>query len=152
MIFARWSFRDSSPFSTCLGFQVRRVRGQALAAPQAALISSIAQGVLGGNLPWNLIYLGMGIGVVVVIIDEVLRRSGRYSVPPLAVGMGMYLPIAVTTLIPLGAFIGYLYNRWAKRAPNPAFAERLGVLMATGLIVGESLFGVALPPLRSYRQ
>jgi ABC-type Fe3+ transport system permease subunit len=90
-----------------------------------------------------LIFLGMGIGVVVVIVDEVLRRSGRYSLPPLAVGMGMYLPIAVTTLIPLGAFIGHAFNRWAERAPNPAFAERLGVLMATGLIVGESLFGVA---------
>ena len=126
------------------GFQGAPGAGaNALAAPQAALISSIAQGVLGGDLPWNLIFLGMGIGVVVVIVDEVLRRTKRYSLPPLAVGMGMYLPIAVTTLIPVGAFIGYAYNRWAERAPNPAFAERLGVLMATGLIVGESLFGVA---------
>ncbi|MEO6580607.1 MAG: oligopeptide transporter, OPT family [Sphingomicrobium sp.] len=130
--------------NNAFGFQGAPGAGaNALAAPQAALISSIAQGVLGGSLPWNLIYLGMGIGVIVVIVDEVLRRSGRYSLPPLAVGMGMYLPIAVTTLIPLGAFIGYVYNRWAERAPNPAFAERLGVLMATGLIVGESLFGVA---------
>ena len=44
---------------------------------------------------------------------------------------------------PVGALIGWFYNRWAERAANPAFAERLGVLMATGLIVGESLFGVA---------
>lgn len=130
--------------NNAFGFQGAPGAGpNALAAPQAALISSIAQGVLGGNLPWNLIFLGMGIGAVVVVVDELLRRSGRYSLPPLAVGMGMYLPIAVTTLIPLGAFIGHAYNRWAERAPNPAFAERLGVLMATGLIVGESLFGVA---------
>ena len=115
----------------------------ALAAPQAALISAIAQGVLGGDLDWNLIGLGALIGVGVIIIDEVLRRTGKYSLPPLAVGMGIYLPMSLTLLIPVGATIGYLYNKWAERAPDPAFAERLGVLMATGLIVGESLFGVA---------
>ncbi len=115
----------------------------ALAAPQAALISAIAQGVLGGNLDWNLIGLGALIGVGVIIVDEILRRSGKYSLPPLAVGMGIYLPMSLTLLIPVGATIGYLYNKWATRASDPAFAERLGVLMATGLIVGESLFGVA---------
>ena len=115
----------------------------ALAAPQAALISAIAQGVLGGNLDWGLIGLGGLIGVGVVIIDELLRASKRGSLPPLAVGMGIYLPMSLTLLIPVGALIGYLYNKWAARAPDPKFAERLGVLMATGLIVGESLFGVA---------
>jgi putative OPT family oligopeptide transporter len=126
------------------GFQGAPGAGpNALAAPQAALISAIAQGVLGGNLDWNLIGLGAAIGVVVVIIDEVLRKTGKRSLPPLAVGMGIYLPMALTLLIPVGAAIGSAYNKWAERAPNPAFAERLGVLMATGLIVGESLFGVA---------
>jgi len=115
----------------------------ALAAPQAALISAIAQGVLGGNLDWGLIGLGGLIGVGVVIIDELLRASKRGSLPPLAVGMGIYLPMSLTLLIPVGAGIGYIYNKWAARAPDPKFAERLGVLMATGLIVGESLFGVA---------
>jgi putative OPT family oligopeptide transporter len=115
----------------------------ALAAPQAALISAIAQGVLGGDLDWNLIGLGALIGVGVIIIDEILRASKRGSLPPLAVGMGIYLPMSLTLLIPVGATIGYLYNKWAARAPDPKFAERLGVLMATGLIVGESLFGVA---------
>ena len=79
----------------------------------------------------------------VVLIDELLKRGGKYSLPPLAVGMGIYLPMSITLLIPVGAFLGWFYNRWAERCPNPAFAERLGVLMATGLIVGESLFGVA---------
>ncbi|MEO7634421.1 MAG: oligopeptide transporter, OPT family [Sphingomicrobium sp.] len=115
----------------------------ALAAPQAALISAIAQGVLGGNLDWSLIGLGGLIGVGVIIVDELLRGTKRGALPPLAVGMGIYLPMGLTLLIPVGATIGYFYNKWAKRAPDPAFAERLGVLMATGLIVGESLFGVA---------
>src|SRR4051794_25236841 len=114
----------------------------ALAAPQAQLISAIAQGVLGGNLDWNLIAIGAGIGVVVVIIDEALRATKRGSMPPLAVGMGIYLPMALTLLIPIGALLGWLYDKWAARTPNPEFAQRMGVLLATGLIVGESLFGV----------
>ncbi len=126
------------------GFQGAPGAGpNALAAPQAALISAIAQGVLGGSLDWGLIGLGGAIGVAVIIIDEILRKTGKRSLPPLAVGMGIYLPMALTLLIPIGAAIGSAYNKWAERAPNPAFAERLGVLMATGLIVGESLFGVA---------
>ena len=126
------------------GFQGAPGAGpNALAAPQAALISAIAQGVLGGSLDWGLIGLGGAIGVGVIVIDEILRKSGKRSLPPLAVGMGIYLPMSLTLLIPVGAAIGTVYNKWAERAPNPAFAERLGVLMATGLIVGESLFGVA---------
>jgi len=125
------------------GFQGAPGAGpNALAAPQAALISAIAQGVLGGSLDWGLIGLGGAIGVAVIIIDEILRKTGKRSLPPLAVGMGIYLPMALTLLMPIGAAIGSAYNKWAERAPNPAFAERLGVLMATGLIVGESLFGV----------
>ena len=115
----------------------------ALAAPQAALISSIAAGVLGGDINWNLIGLGILIGVGVIILDEVLGKTKKMRLPPLAVGMGIYLPMALTLLIPVGAVIGHLYNRWAKRQANPEFAERMGVLAATGLIVGESLFGVA---------
>jgi putative OPT family oligopeptide transporter len=114
----------------------------ALAAPQAQLISAIAQGVLGGNLDWGLIGIGAGIGVVVVIVDELLRKSKRGALPPLAVGMGIYLPMALTLLIPIGALLGWFYEKWAARSVNPEFAQRMGVLLATGLIVGESLFGV----------
>jgi putative OPT family oligopeptide transporter len=117
-------------------------KATALAAPQAQLISAIAQGVLGGNLDWNLIAIGAGIGVVVVIADEVLRATKRGALPPLAVGMGIYLPMALTLLIPIGALLGWFYEKWARRAPSPEFAQRMGVLLATGLIVGESLFGV----------
>jgi len=115
----------------------------ALAAPQAALISSLAKGVLGGDLDWRLIGTGAGIGVAVIFLDEMLGRAGKMRLPPLAIGMGIYLPMALTLLIPVGALIGHFYDRWAKRTSNPAFAERMGTLAATGLIVGESLFGVA---------
>jgi putative OPT family oligopeptide transporter len=118
-----------------------------LAAPQAALISAIAQGVLGGNLDWGLIGLGAGIGVVVVVIDELLKATKRGGLPPLAVGMGIYLPMALTLLIPIGALLGHYYDKWAARQRNPEFATRMGVLLATGLIVGESLFGVVFAGL-----
>jgi putative OPT family oligopeptide transporter len=116
--------------------------GIALAAPQAQLISAIAQGVLGGNLDWGLIGIGALIGVVVVAIDEALRATKRGAMPPLAVGMGIYLPMGLTLLIPIGALLGWFYDKWATRSQNPEFAQRIGVLLATGLIVGESLFGV----------
>jgi len=116
----------------------------ALAAPQAALISSLAVGVLGGDINWNLIGLGAALGVVVIIIDEMLLKTTnrKYHLPPLAVGMGIYLPMALTMLIPVGAFIGRAYDKWAARQRDPEFSKRMGVLAATGLIVGESLFGV----------
>lgn len=131
--------------NSAFGFQGAPGAGEnALAAPQAALISAIAQGVLGGNLDWSLIQLGAIIGAVVIVIDEMLRKSTtKYSLPALAVGMGIYLPMDLTILIPIGALAGYLYNRWAATRSNPEFAERIGTLMATGLIVGESLMGVA---------
>jgi putative OPT family oligopeptide transporter len=125
------------------GFQgVPGAKITALAAPQAQLISAIAQGVLGGNLDWGLIGVGAIIGIIVVIIDEVLRATKRGAMPPLAVGMGIYLPMALTLLIPIGALFGWFYEKWAARSQNPEFAQRMGVLLATGLIVGESLFGV----------
>jgi len=129
--------------NTAFGFQgAPGATANSLAAPQAALISAIAQGVLGGNLDWSLIWLGAGIGVVIVIIDEVLKATKRGALPPLAVGMGIYLPMALTLLIPVGAALGHFYDKWAARRPNAEFAQRMGVLLATGLIVGESLFGV----------
>jgi putative OPT family oligopeptide transporter len=129
--------------NTAFTFQgVPGAKPNALAAPQAALISAIAQGLLNGNFDWKLIEYGAGIGVVVIIIDEVLRKMKRGGLPPLAVGMGIYLPMALTLLVPLGALLGWLYDKWAMRQSNAEFAQRMGVLLATGLIVGESIMGV----------
>jgi len=131
--------------NTAFTFQgAPNAKATALAAPQAAIISTIAQGVLGGNLDWGLIRQGAIIGVVAVAVDEGLKAvSGRrLHLPPLAIGMGIYLPLEADLLIPVGAVLGWFYNRWAMTARSPAFAERMGVLMATGLIVGESLMGV----------
>lgn len=129
--------------NTAFGFQgAPGAKATSLAAPQASIISAIAQGLLSGNFDWGLIEIGAGIGVVVILIDELLRKMKRGALPPLAVGMGIYLPMALTLLIPLGALLGWLYDKWAARTSNPEFAQRMGVLLATGLIVGESIMGV----------
>jgi putative OPT family oligopeptide transporter len=113
-----------------------------LAAPQATLISSLARGVLNADLDWNLILMGAGIGVVVIFIDEVLGFLKTLRIPPLAVGIGMYLPTDVTTPVVLGAIIGYFYNRAVEKRENGEMAKRFGVLLACGFIVGESLLGI----------
>jgi putative OPT family oligopeptide transporter len=129
------------------GFQGSPMKGitaQPLAAPQATLISALAQGVITGDLPWGFIGIGAGIGLVIVAIDEVLRGTKRGQFPPLAVALGIYLPMSVTFMVVVGAFIGKYYNSWVALKPNGDVAKRLGVLLASGLIVGESLGGVIL--------
>ena len=115
----------------------------ALAAPQAGLISALAKGVLGGDLNWRMIFMGAGVGVGVVVVDELLGRAKLLRLPPLAVGIGIYLPMAVTLPVVLGAVLGKLYERRAAGMAHPKFAKRMGVLLATGLIVGDSLLNVA---------
>ncbi len=114
----------------------------ALAAPQAGLISSLAKGVLGGDLNWTMLSYGALAGVLFVLLDESLGRAGNLRLPPLAIGIGVYLPMAVILPVVIGAVGGWFYDRWAQRRANPAFAHRMGVLTATGMIVGDSLFGV----------
>jgi putative OPT family oligopeptide transporter len=116
----------------------------ALPAPQAALFSALARGVLQGNLQWNLIGAGALIGIVSIAVDEILKRRGNASLPPLAVGMGIYLPMSTTLPIVAGTIAGWWFERRAERGPHPGETRQLGVLLASGMIVGESLIGVIL--------
>ncbi len=124
---------------------------KALAAPQAALISALAKGVLQGDLDWNLLGKGALLGVVIVVVDEAikrLRKPGSHAqLPPLAVGLGIYLPMGTTLTVIVGAFVGWAWERRADALPRPATARQLGVLLASGMIVGEGLFGVAIAAL-----
>jgi putative OPT family oligopeptide transporter len=126
---------------------VAAVSSQPLPAPQATLISALAKGVLVGRLEWGLIGTGALIGVLLVIIDESLGLAGKLRLPPLSIGIGIYLPLTTTTPIVLGAVIGWVYVRWVSGKQYEATAKSLGVLLASGLIVGESLFGVLLAAL-----
>jgi putative OPT family oligopeptide transporter len=116
----------------------------ALPAPQAALFSALAKGVIQGDLDWRLMGIGAIVGAVCIVIDEVLKRSSKASMPPLGVGMGIYLPMSTTLIIVVGAVVGWMYERRADRTANPGRTKQLGVLLASGMIVGESLLGVIL--------
>ena len=114
------------------------VTSEPLAAPQANLIAALAQGVIGGKLDWHLIKIGAAIGAGIVALDELCRWRGWMRMPPLAVGFGIYLPMSATLPVAVGAIIGHWYDRTVKTER----AKRLGTLVASGMIVGESLFGV----------
>ena len=114
------------------------VTSQPLAAPQANLMAALAQGVVGGKLNWTMIEIGAAVGAGIVFLDEILRMAKLMRIPPLAVGLGIYLPMEATLPVVVGAVIGWIYNRSVRGE----HAERLGVLVASGMIVGESLFGV----------
>jgi putative OPT family oligopeptide transporter len=116
---------------------------RALPAPQAGLISALAKGVITGDVPWNMIGLGAGIGVAIIILDEIfaVTKMGP-RLPPLAVGLGIYLPTSTTLMVVVGALVGAWFDRYADRRPNAEATKQLGVLLASGLIVGESLLAV----------
>jgi putative OPT family oligopeptide transporter len=113
-----------------------------LPAPQATLISALAQGVIGGNLDWKMIGVGLLVGLAMILVDETLGLLKKLRIPPLAVGIGIYLPMSATFAVVVGAVIGNWYNNRVKHTRAADRLERLGVLVASGMIVGESLFGV----------
>ncbi|WP_288730012.1 oligopeptide transporter, OPT family [uncultured Pseudoxanthomonas sp.] len=121
----------------------------ALAAPQANLMASVARGLFGGQLPWTFIALGAVVGALVIAIDEWLKKTGkRFRVPVLAAAIGIYLPLELMVPIFLGGLIAHLVERFHKvRADDEDGRDRVhrpGVLFAAGLITGEALMGIAI--------
>ncbi len=116
--------------------------GHALPAPQAVLISALAKGVIGGNLNWTMIGIGALVGVGLILLDAGLGAANKLRIPPLAVGIGIYLPMSATFAVVVGAVLSHWYDGRVARYPDPERAKRLGTLVASGLIVGESLWGV----------
>src|SRR5216117_1137485 len=120
-------------------------RPNPLPAPQAGLISSLAKGVIAADIDWSLIRIGAVIGIGIILLDEILRRTTKHMhVPPLAVGLGIYLPTQSTLMIVVGAIVGWFFDRRADRTPKPEATKQLGVLLASGLIVGEGIIGVVI--------
>ena len=123
------------------------IASKPLPAPQASLISTLALGVIGRKLDWNMIGIGIAIGVVIVAVDELLAARKWLRLPPLAVGMGIYLPMSATLAVMIGALIGWWYNNRVAHVRDAKRMQHLGVLVASGMIVGESLFGVLIAGL-----
>jgi putative OPT family oligopeptide transporter len=126
-------------------------REHALPAPQAGLMAALAQGVLENNVDWSLIGTGVGIGVAMIIIDALLRRfTNGAHLSPLAVGLGIYLPTQSTLMVVVGSVVGWYFDRRADRRANPPRIKQLGVLLASGLIVGEGLVGVVVAAIVAF--
>lgn len=128
---------------------------QALSAPQATLMMTISNGIFSSNLEWSYIFTGIALGAILIVIDLILKKSsnGKYALPVLAVGMGIYLPPVVNAPLFVGALLAWFINRhienYARQSGKDAEAmkkkaDRYGTLFAAGLIVGESLIGVLL--------
>lgn len=122
---------------------------QALSAPQATLMTAISQGIFTNKLEWTYILTGVGLGAVLITIDAFLKKVSNkvFSLPVIAVGIGIYLPPSINTPVIVGAFLAWIMARHIAKLGNKevsAKAERFGTLFSAGLIVGESLMGVIL--------
>lgn len=122
----------------------------AMPAPQAALMTQIADGIAHGRLPWTMVAIGAAIGAVLVVVENLLRKRGL-TFPALTVGIGMYLPLSVEVTIAIGGLLGFLAERrlrantdGKRQEEAVADARRRGVLLASGFLVGESFVGVLL--------
>ena len=112
---------------------------RALPAPQAGLMAQLAQGIVGGEMPWGLILFGMSFSLGLILIK---------APSPMLIAVGMYLPLETTGAIFVGGCIKALVDRIRlRRGLDAAASERVentGTLVASGLIAGESLTGVML--------
>jgi putative OPT family oligopeptide transporter len=122
-----------------------------LPAPQAGLISALAQGVIQNNVDWSLIQIGGVIGVFIIAADALLRKlKPGAHLSPLAVGLGIYLPTQSTLMVVVGAVAGWFFDQRAQRSARPEATRQLGVLLASGMIVGEGLVGVLVAALVAF--
>jgi putative OPT family oligopeptide transporter len=119
-----------------------------LLAPQATLMASVARGMFGGALPWGMVAIGAGIGIVIIVVDEILRmRGSSFRAPVLAVAVGIYLPLELMVPIFLGGLLNHLVTGRIGTGLSDEELEkrsRTGMLFAAGLITGEALMGILI--------
>jgi len=120
---------------------------QSLNAPQATLMASVARGMFGGELPWDMIAIGGLIGAVIIAFDGWLKaRGSHFRMPVLAAAIGIYLPLELMVPIFLGGLLAHLVERSHGIDPHDEAerdrVHRPGTLFAAGLITGEALMGI----------
>lgn len=117
----------------------------ALPAPQAGLMASLAQGIVGGEMAWPLVVVGILLGVVMILLQV---KS------PMLVAVGMYLPLSTTFAIFVGGLIRWMTDSRAERAgmnsAQRTRVENIGILVASGLIAGEALVGLIIATFRFF--
>ena len=117
-----------------------------LLAPQANLMASVANGIFGGDLPWNMIGIGAAIGAAIIVIDEIQKKRGAsFRTPVLACAVGIYLPVELSVPIFAGGLLAHLVERYVRAKDAERDVEKIhqkGVLFSAGLITGEALMGI----------
>ncbi|HEX5482791.1 MAG TPA: oligopeptide transporter, OPT family, partial [Terriglobia bacterium] len=115
------------------------IGGLALPAPQAGLMAQLAQGIVGGQMPWGLLLMGIMLGVALVMIK---------APSPMLIAVGMYLPLETTSAIFLGGILKWVADRVARgkrlNSEQHAKYEERGTLIASGFIAGEAIMGIIL--------
>jgi len=129
-----------------------------LAAPQATLMASVAEGVFKQNLPWGMIIIGMVVAIGIIVLDQIQKRRGSsFRLPVLAVAVGIYLPFQLSVPIFIGGVIAWFVQRGLKKRIGITAegdqeeleevgkkASNRGLLFASGLITGEALIGILM--------
>src|SRR5712671_4364632 len=118
---------------------------KALTAPQAGLMASLAQGIVGGDMAWPLVVTGILLGIAMIMFKV---KS------PMLVAIGMYLPISITSAIFVGGVVRWITDSAARRRgcneAQQARIENVGILTASGLIAGEALMGLVIATFRFF--
>ena len=107
---------------------------QELAAPQATLMKMIVEGVMNAELPWNLVFIGAAIAVVVEII----------GIPVLPFAIGIYLPVHLNACIMVGGLVRLVFDKMKCSEDKRKKATENGILFCSGMIAGEGLVGILL--------
>ncbi|MCZ6726754.1 MAG: OPT/YSL family transporter, partial [Acidobacteria bacterium] len=116
-----------------------------LAAPQAALMESLASGIFGAGINWRFIFIGFGLAVALIVLDKVQEsRGSSFRFPVLAVAVGVYLPLGLSVPIFIGGLIAHFVAKRSASALTEVrqARENTGLLVGSGLITGEALMGV----------
>ncbi|SDZ37025.1 OPT family oligopeptide transporter [Thermoactinomyces sp. DSM 45892] len=108
--------------------------GTELPAVKAVLMRIIVEGIMGGNLPWDLIFMGIGLAITIEFL----------GLNSLTVAVGFYLPLSISSPIMVGGIIRWLSEAFAKDEKIRRRREEVGTLFASGLIAGEALISVVI--------
>ena len=122
------------------------IGGRELAAPQAGLFASLANGFFGdGVLPWNMVAIGSALGVIILIGDSFLEsKNSTFRLHLMPVAVGMYLPFGLSTPILIGGLLAHFILADDNSGEDSDGVLQKGVLLSSGLIAGESLMGIIL--------
>ncbi|MBY0516334.1 MAG: oligopeptide transporter, OPT family [Bacteriovoracaceae bacterium] len=123
--------------------------GDKLKAPQATLFASLTKAIFGdGTLPMDKLWLGAGLGVLVIFIDEVFLKTKKFRLHLMPIAVGVYLPVTLATPMVLGGIVQWLVKR---KHPNRDEGSDPGILLSSGLVAGESLMGVLVALLITFK-